>query len=73
MNRIQDSIGLPLKSTYTDIGTDPNILLKLAKNEDESPTYTFLGITWDLAHNTILPNSYFKLEKKRKECKEPRS
>ena len=66
MNRIHDSIGLPLKGTYTDIGTDPNILLKLAKNEDESPTYTFLGITWDLAHSTILPNSYFNLEKKKK-------
>ena len=66
MNRIHDSIGLPLKGTYTDIGTDPEILLKLAKHEDESPTYTFLGITWDLAGNTILPNSYFNLEKKKK-------
>ena len=66
MNRIHDSIGLPLKGTYTDICTDPNILLKLAKNEDESPTYMFLGITWDLAGNTIIPNSYFNLEKKKK-------
>ena len=65
MNRIHDSIGLPLKGTYTDIGTDPEILQKLAKTE-ESPTYTFLGITWDLVHNTILPNSYFNLEKKKK-------
>ena len=66
MNRIHDSIGLPIKGTYTDVGTDPDILLKLAKKEDESPTYTFLGITWDLAGNTILPNSYSNLEKKKK-------
>ena len=65
MNRIHDSIGLPLKWTYTDVGTDPEILQKLAKTE-ESPTYTFLGITWDLVHNTILPNSYFNLERKKK-------
>ena len=65
MNRIHDSIGLPLKGAYTDIGTDPDILQKLAKTE-ESPTYTFLGITWDLVHNTILPNSYFNLERKKK-------
>ena len=43
MNRIHDSIGLPLKGTYTDIGTDPEILQKLAKTE-ESPTYTSDGI-----------------------------
>ena len=66
MNRIHDRIGLPLKDTYTDVGTDPEILQKLAKENEESPTYTFLGITWDLVNNTILPNSYFNLEKKKK-------
>ena len=44
MNRIHDSIGLPLKGTYTDIGTDPNILLKLAKNEDDK--------TWSSVSNS---------------------
>ena len=73
MNRMHKAIGMPLKGTYTNVGTYPEILLTLDKNSDESPNYTFHGITWDLQKNTILPNSYFNLEKKRKGYKGRRS
>ena len=36
--------------------------MSVPKGKDS--TYTFLGITWDLLTNTILPKIYFNLAKK---------
>lgn len=66
MERIHKEIGLPVKGTYTDVGTDPNTLKKLGKEDEENPSYTFLGITWDLKKNEVRPNTYFNLSKKLK-------
>ena len=44
MEEIHLAIGLPLKGTYTDVATDPDILKKLGKENDGNPSYTFLGI-----------------------------
>ena len=65
MKRIHNQIGLPLKGTYTNVKTDKDILTKPNKF-GENHHYTFLGLQWDLVENTILPNIYFKLEKKKK-------
>ena len=62
MGRIHNDIGLPLKATYSDILADPEIKERINNGEDS--TYTFLGITWNLLNNTILPNIYFNLSKK---------
>ena len=62
MEKIHNEIGLPLKATYTDIKTDPEIKEKIDK--DEESTYNFLGLTWCLLTNTLLPNLYFNLMKK---------
>ena len=48
-----------MKATYSDIETDPEVKARIEKGEDS--TYTFLGITWDLLTNTILPNIYFNM------------
>ena len=66
MNEVHDGIGLPLKATYCDIKTDPEILKKLGKEDEETPCYNFLGIAWNLRENTVLPNTYFNLCKKLK-------
>ena len=57
MEKIHQAIGLPLKGTYTDVATDPEILNKLGKEQDKEPTYTFLGITWNLLTNQVKPNT----------------
>ena len=44
--------------------TDPEILKKLGKEGEEAPSYAFWGISWNLLHNTVLPNTYFNLSKK---------
>ena len=64
MEEIHAVIGLPLKATYTSIQTDPEILKKLGKENDKVPTYAFLGISWNLKKNSILPLTYFNLSKK---------
>ena len=66
MNDVHDRIGLPLKATYCDIKTDPEILKKLGKEDEVAPCYNFLGIAWNLRENTVLPNTYFNLCKKLK-------
>ena len=66
MNEVHTRIGLPLKATYCDIKTDPDILKKLGKEGEEAPCYNFLGISWNLRDNTVLPNTYFNLCKKLK-------
>ena len=65
MEEILEQIGLPLKNTYTTVGTDPGILAKLGKEEEPSLIYNFLGLKWNLLQNTIMPNSYFGLAKKK--------
>ena len=62
MEKIHGEIGLPLKGTYTDIETDPEMEERIRKGEDD--TYSFLGIRWNLITNTVLPNIYFNLAKK---------
>ena len=57
MERIHTALGLPLKSTYTDVKTDAEILKKLGKEGEKVPSYAFLGITWNLLNNTVLPNT----------------
>ena len=41
MEKIHNDIGLPLKATYADIGTDAGMLKKLGKENEVSPTYAF--------------------------------
>ena len=67
MEKIHAEIGLPLKATYTDIGTDPGMKERIDNGEDN--TYTFLGIRWNLLNNTVLPNIYFNLAKKNRGSK----
>ena len=64
MEKIHEEIGLPLKETYADIGTDPNILKKLGKEGETAPAYAFLGIAWNLITNEITPTTYFNMSKK---------
>ena len=64
MEEIHRAIGLPLKGTYTNVATDPKILEKLGKENDENPSYTFLGINWNLLTNEVKPNTYFNMAKK---------
>ena len=56
MEKIHSDIGLPLKATYADIGTDAEVLKKLGKENEDNPTYAFLGIAWNLITNEITPN-----------------
>ena len=64
MERIHAAIGLPLKAKFTDIKTVPEILKTLGKEKEEEPSYSLLGIKWNLLDNTIKPLSYFNLGKK---------
>ena len=54
-----------MKNTCAAVNTDGKILETLGKEEEESPTYNFLGLKWNQLQNTILPNSYFGLAIKR--------
>ena len=60
MEEIHAAIGLPLKATYTSIQTDPQILKKLGKENEAEPTYSFLGISWNLRKNSILPLTTYR-------------
>ena len=51
MEKIHTDIGLPLKATYANIGTDAEILKKLGKENQVSQTYAFLCIAWNLLIN----------------------
>ena len=42
MENIHEQTGLPLKNTYATVETDPEILRKLGKEEEASPTYNYL-------------------------------
>ena len=64
MEKIHQEIGLPLKATYWDIGTYPDILKKLGKEGETTPVYAFLGIAWNLITNEITPTMYFNMTKK---------
>ena len=64
MEKIHKEIGLPLKATYSDINTDPEVKSRI--NKGEEATYNFLGLSWCLLTNTLLPNIYFNLMKKHK-------
>ena len=64
MEKIHKEIGLPLKATYSDVNTDPEVKARISNGEDS--TYNFLGLTWCLLTNTLLPNIYFNLTKKHK-------
>ena len=64
MEIIQSDIGLPLKATYADVKTDAEVLMKLGVEDEENPTYAFLGIAWNLKTNEITPTTYFNMSKK---------
>ena len=64
MEKIHNDIGLPLKATYADIGTDAGMLKKLGKENEVSPTYAFRGNAWNLITNEITATTYFNMSKK---------
>ena len=64
MEKIHRDIGLPLKATYADIKTDAEVSKKLGKEDEDNPTYAFLGIAWNLKTNEITPTTYFNMSKK---------
>ena len=65
MVEVHEKIGLPLKCTYTSVNTDDKILTELNIGADDEATYNFLGLVWDMRTNTLTPNSYFALEKRK--------
>ena len=64
MNETHEKIGLPLKPTYTDIENDPEVLKNLGMEKEENRCYNFLGLSWNLKTNTIMPTTYFNMVKK---------
>ena len=53
MNRIHITIGLPLKGSYCAVDTNANVLKELEKEKDEEPTYSFLGMSWNLKRDDM--------------------
>ena len=53
MERIYQEIGLPLKTKYGCIETDPEILKKIDKEKEAEPSYNFLGISRKIRKNTV--------------------
>ena len=65
MESTYQKIGLPLKSTYTSVNKDSKILDQLGITEKDLPVYNFLGLQWKMKENTLTPNSYFALGKRK--------
>ena len=65
MESTHQKIEFPLKCTYTSVNTDDKILDELGMTEKDQPVYNFLGLQWDMKENTLNPNSYFALGKRK--------
>ena len=56
---------LEARNTATVANTDSKMLSKLWMSEEDPPVYNFLGLEWNMKINTLTPNSYFALGKRR--------
>ena len=64
MLAVHEKIGLPLKSVWTGVNTNANIVHQIEKTEEGELRYKFLGTDWDLYNNQTSPLPYQTFQSK---------